>query len=103
MGHEPYSKVIQTFLCLIIIAIIIVIITNIINVIVTIMMKRNDTAQTGQSFSPRCEERPDCGSTKVESDCLCSGIFFMSIYDDNNDDDDSDNDDNDDDDNGEDQ
>ena len=36
-------------------------------------MERNDTAQTGKSFSPRCEERPDCGSTKVESECLCSG------------------------------
>ena len=43
-------------------------------IIIIIMMKRNDTAQTGQSFFPRCEERPDCGSTKVESDCLCSGI-----------------------------
>merc|ERR1711863_197297 len=36
---------------------------------------RNDTAQTGKSFSPRCEERPDCGSTKVESDCFCSGMW----------------------------
>jgi len=36
---------------------------------------RNDTAQTGKSFPPRCEERPDCGSTKVESDCFCSGMW----------------------------
>ena len=42
-------------------------------------MERNDTAQTGKSFSPRCEERPDCGSTKVESECLCSGIVMMMI------------------------
>ena len=35
---------------------------------------RNDTAQTGQSFAPRCEERPECGSTSVQSDCLCSGL-----------------------------
>ena len=25
------------------------------------------------------EERPDCGSTKVESDCLCSGKDLMMI------------------------
>jgi len=36
---------------------------------------RNDTAQTGQSFAPRCEERPECGSTSVQSDCLCSGMW----------------------------
>jgi len=36
---------------------------------------RNDTAQTGQSFRPRCEEIPDCGSTHVMSDCLCSGMW----------------------------
>jgi len=36
---------------------------------------RNDTKQTGQSFRPRCEERPDCGSTMVMSNCLCSGMW----------------------------
>jgi len=36
---------------------------------------RNDTAQTGQSFRPRCEEIPHCGSTHVMSDCLCSGMW----------------------------
>merc|ERR1712142_945566 len=36
---------------------------------------RNDTKQTGQSFRPRCEERPDCRSTMVMSNCLCSGIW----------------------------
>ena len=60
--------------------------------IVMIMSKRNDTAQTGKSFPPRCEERPDCGSTKVESDCLCSGEYYQD-YD--GDDDSGDEDDND--------
>jgi len=36
---------------------------------------RNDTRQTGQSFEPRCEEVPNCGSTKKMSDCLCSGMW----------------------------
>jgi len=36
---------------------------------------RNDTAQTGRSFRPRCEERPDCGSTSLNSNCLCSGMW----------------------------
>jgi len=36
---------------------------------------RNDTIQTGQSFKPRCDEIPDCGSTKVMSRCLCSGMW----------------------------
>ena len=40
---------------------------------------RNDTAQTGQSFAPRCEERPECGSTSVQSDCLCSGLQMVAM------------------------
>ena len=40
---------------------------------------RNDTAQTGQSFAPRCEERPECGSTSVQSDCLCSGLQVVAM------------------------
>ena len=40
---------------------------------------RNDTAQTGQSFAPRCEERPECGSTSVQSDCLCSGLQMVEM------------------------
>ena len=40
---------------------------------------RNDTAQTGQSFAPRCEERPECGSTSVQSDCLCSGRQMVAM------------------------
>ena len=55
-------------------------------------MERNDTAQTGKSFSPRCEERPDCGSTKVESECLCSGIVHDDGHDCNGDDDNDDDD-----------
>ena len=35
------------------------------------------------------EEQPDCGPTKVESDCLCSGEYFEN-YDDGYDDDDGD-------------
>ena len=40
---------------------------------------RNDTKQTGQSFKPRCEEVPNCGSTEVMSQCFCSGMD-KSIY-----------------------
>ena len=36
---------------------------------------RNDTANTGASFKPRCEEIPDCGSTELNSRCLCSGMW----------------------------
>merc|ERR1712112_673115 len=36
---------------------------------------RNDTSNSGQSFPPRCEEVPDCGSTLVNSKCLCSGMW----------------------------
>jgi len=36
---------------------------------------RNDTMQTGQSFKPRCEEIPNCGSKLVKSTCLCSGMW----------------------------
>jgi len=36
---------------------------------------RNDTVQTGKSFKPRCEEIPNCGSTKVMSKCFCSGMW----------------------------
>jgi len=38
-------------------------------------LPRNDTANTGQSFKPRCEEVPDCGSEEVNSRCLCSGMW----------------------------
>lgn len=36
---------------------------------------RNDTQNTGESFKPRCKEIPNCGSTEVNSDCLCSGMW----------------------------
>merc|ERR1712066_329476 len=36
---------------------------------------RNDTRQTGESFPPRCEEIPNCGSTEVNSKCRCSGMW----------------------------
>merc|ERR1711973_211912 len=36
---------------------------------------RNDTANTGKSFPPRCQEIPDCGSTEVNSKCRCSGMW----------------------------
>jgi len=36
---------------------------------------RNDTANTGESFKPRCKEIPDCGSTELNSKCLCSGMW----------------------------
>lgn len=36
---------------------------------------RNDTHQTGKSFAPKCEERPNCGSTENNSECLCSGMW----------------------------
>ena len=38
-------------------------------------LPRNDTAQTGQSFPPRCKEVPNCGSTLVNSKCRCSGMW----------------------------
>ena len=38
-------------------------------------LPRNDTANTGASFPPRCEEVPDCGSTEVNSKCKCSGMW----------------------------
>jgi len=36
---------------------------------------RNDTRQTGDSFPPRCNEIPNCGSTEVNSKCKCSGMW----------------------------
>merc|ERR1711915_15432 len=36
---------------------------------------RNDTANTGESSKPRCKEIPNCGSTDVNSKCLCSGMW----------------------------
>jgi len=36
---------------------------------------RNDTRQTKASFEPRCDEIPNCGSTKVDSKCRCSGMW----------------------------
>ena len=36
---------------------------------------RNDTAQTGASFPPLCEEVPDCGDAARESRCFCSGMW----------------------------
>ena len=38
-------------------------------------LPRNDTANTGASFPPRCEEVPNCGSTEVNSKCRCSGMW----------------------------
>ena len=38
-------------------------------------LPRNDTAQTGKSFPPKCQEVPDCGSTLVNSKCKCSGMW----------------------------
>ena len=41
---------------------------------------RNDTKQTGQSFKPKCEEVPNCGSTEVMSQCFCSGMNLINIF-----------------------
>ena len=38
-------------------------------------LPRNDTANTGASFPPQCDEREDCGSTEVNSRCRCSGMW----------------------------
>lgn len=38
-------------------------------------LPRNDTANTGASFPPKCKEVPDCGSTLVNSKCKCSGMW----------------------------
>lgn len=38
-------------------------------------LPRNDTSNTGQSFAPKCEERPGCGSEAHASHCLCSGMW----------------------------
>ena len=35
---------------------------------------RND-GFTGAGFAPKCDEVPDCRTTAVESDCLCSGMW----------------------------
>ena len=35
---------------------------------------RND-GTNGKGFTPKCEEVPDCGTTAVESKCLCSGMW----------------------------
>jgi len=39
-------------------------------------LPRNDTANTGRSFAPKCEEVTNCGSeSRTSSRCLCSGMW----------------------------
>ena len=36
---------------------------------------RNDVSQTGAGFAPRCEEAASCVPNRMDSGCLCSGMW----------------------------